>query len=234
MENKINKEFLEEWIENDINPFIIFDKVGKVVHLNREAQYLLADVSPKEIFSLCQTYANYTYGFRTTDLDLKYGHMKFYAITIGYLDDDLIGIKLYNAPSKKINILSQKAETANIYLLLDLCINASLTNSKAKIQNEWDPTFPELKLCIKDFTTVLNNIYKLYFESSTILTRLFLQTGEYIKYEGNKFPIFIIEIQGDKFQEEGIYEIERKSEDMNLTVFHSKNKTIIKSPFIAA
>ena len=231
---EISKDFLEEWIENDINPFIVFDREGKVVHLNKEAQYLLADVSSKEIFSICQTYANYTYGFKTTDLELKYGHMKFYAVTIGYLDDELIGIKLYNTPTKKINILNEKAETANIYLLLDLCINASLTNSKAKIVNEWDPTFPELKLCINDFTTVLNSIYKLYFKSSKILTRLSLQTGEYIKYQNKKFPIFVIEIQGDKFEEEEIYKIERKSEDMNLTVYHSYNKTIIKSPFIAA
>ncbi len=230
-----DKEFLEEWIEHDMNPFIIFDREGKVVYLNVEAQYLLAEVSTKEIFAICQTYASQTYGFKTVGLDLIYGPFQFFGVTIGYRDEDFIGIKLYKTPKKNLTPVIQEAETVNIYILLDLCMNASLVESHARLETEFDPTFPELKLNIEDFTNILNKIYKIYSKSDTIKTKLYLQTGEYIKYENKKFPIFIIEIEGDKYDKDEILSLQmKKSDDINLNIFLKNNKTVIKAPFVAA
>ena len=229
---RFGRDFLEEWIEEDANPFIIFNADGKIEYLNKEAQYLLSEVSIKDIFSICQTYAPMTYGFATINLDLHYGALKFYAVTIGYKNDEFIGIKLYNTPSKKLNPVSEDAQNTNVYLLLELCINASFTDSSVKVVNEFDPTFPELKLCINEFANTLNKIYRAYSKSTAIKTKLCLKTGEYIKYNGKKFPIFLIEIEGDKFDKEEIYALEKRSEEMNITVFVKSNTTTLKAPFV--
>ena len=229
---QFDKDFVEEWIEEDANPFIMFNADGKIEYLNKEAQYLLSEVSVKEIFSICQTYASMTYGFTTVNLDLHYGPLKFYAVTIGYKNDEFIGIKLYANPSKKLNPISEDAQSINIYLLLDLCINASFTDSDVNIVNEFDPTFPELKICVNEFSNALNQIYRAYHSSNTIKTKLYLKTGEYIKYNNKKFPIFLIEIEGNKFDKENLYALEKKSDEMNITIFVKSNTTYIKAPFV--
>jgi len=230
-----DKEFLEDWIEHDMNPFIVFDKEGKVIYLNVEAQYLLAEVSTKEIFSLCQTYASQTYGFKTIGLDLIYGPFQFFAVTVGYKSEEFIGIKLYKIPKKNLTPVIKEGESVNIYILLDLCMNASLVESEAEIKTEFDPTFPELRLKIDDFANILNKIYKIYSKSKMIKTKLYLQTGEYIKYENKKFPIFIIEVEGDKYDKDEILSLQmKKSDDINLNIFLKNDKTVIKAPFVKA
>ncbi len=111
--------FFEEWLEFDYNPFILFDTNGKVTYINQEAQYLLGNIRAKEIFELAKSYANHTYGFKTTIIDLTYGSYSFYAITVGYQNDDEIGIRLYKNGAKKFSNLQECGELTNIYSLLD-------------------------------------------------------------------------------------------------------------------
>jgi len=59
-------QFIEQWIENDYNPFIIFESSGRLKSLNQEAQYLLGEVSTKDIFDLAGTYATLTYRFKNS------------------------------------------------------------------------------------------------------------------------------------------------------------------------
>ena len=42
--------FNEDWIENDYNPFILFNANGKIISLNSEAQYLLGAIDIKTIY----------------------------------------------------------------------------------------------------------------------------------------------------------------------------------------
>lgn len=225
--------FAEEWIEHDYNPFIVFDNNGKIISLNQEAQYLLGEVNHKKIFDIAQTYANITYGFKTTIIDIAFGSYKFYAITVGYTDESSIGIKLYKSATKKFANVEEYGESVNVYALLDLCISASSTSSTIKFKKEFDPTFPEIRLKIENFMKLLTKVYQSHLGAPTITTRLALITGEYIRFNGKKYPIFSISIKSDNIDrnyEKSIEEIATKS---NCTIHFENNETIINAALVS-
>ena len=224
----------EAWIEHDYNPFIVFDNNGKILSLNQEAQYLLGEVAHKKIFDIAGAYASMTYGFKTTIIDIAFGSYKFYAITVGYDDESTIGIKLYKSATKKFANVEEYGDSANIYALLDLCISASSTNSSIKFRKEFDPTFPDVRLKIEDFMKLLTKVYQSHLQASTtITTRLALITGEYIRFNNKKYPIFSISIKGearDSNYEKSIEEIALKG---NCTVHFEKDETIISAALVS-
>jgi hypothetical protein len=225
----MNISFYEAWFENDYNPFILFTSEGKIKSLNQEAQYLLGEVETKEIFELTKVYASHSYGFRTTALDLSFGSFGFYAITIGYLDENQIGIKLYKTTAKKFTSIEEEGDSINLYTLLDLCISASSTRSKAKFTKEFDPTFPDIKLQVNSFTKLLDKIYQSHILATTINTKLSLIIGEYIRQNNKKYPIFSITVESDlrdKSLEKEILSLATKS---NTMVRFYKNSTILNS-----
>ncbi len=221
--------FYEAWFENDYNPFIVFTSEGKIKSLNQEAQYLLGEVETKEIFELTKVYASHSYGFRTTALDLSFGSFGFYAITIGYLNENIIGIKLYKTAAKKFTSIEEKGDSVNLYTLLDLCISASSTRSKAKFTKEFDPTFPDIKLQINSFTKLLDKIYQSHILSTNINTKLSLLTGEYIRKNNKKYPIFSITIVSDLRDKNFEKEILSLANKSNTMVRFHENSTIINS-----
>ena len=91
--------FEQQWIEYDYNPFILFSANGKIISLNAEAQFLLGSTTPSSLFELAQSYASISFGFKTTFIELEYGRYKFFGVTVGYEDEEKIGLKLYQTPS---------------------------------------------------------------------------------------------------------------------------------------
>ncbi len=223
----------ETWVEHDYNPFIVFDHNGKILSLNQEAQYLLGEIAPKKIFDLAGAYASISYGFKTTILDLAFGSYKFYAITVGYDDESSIGIKLYKNAIRKFANVEEYGQSANIYALLDLCISASSTNNTIKFCKEFDPTLPDIRLNIEDFMKLLTKVYQSHLENAhTITTRLSLITGEYIRFNQKKYPIFAISIKSNKrdvYYEKSIEEMSHKS---NCTVHFEADETIISTALV--
>ncbi|MCK4737153.1 MAG: hypothetical protein KAT10_01230, partial [Sulfurimonas sp.] len=65
--------FEQQWIEYDYNPFVLFSSKGKVISLNSEAQFLLGAITTDELFNLATTYANLSFGFKTTFIELEFG-----------------------------------------------------------------------------------------------------------------------------------------------------------------
>lgn len=226
--------FNEAWIEYDYNPFITFDTDERVKSLNQEAQYLLGEFSAKKIFELAKTYASMSYGFKTTILDLSYGSYSFYAITVGYLDESEIGIKLYKKATKKLSSIDEYGEMVNLYSLLDLCISASCaSHSATKHQKIFDPTFPEIRLKIEEFTKLLNKIYSSYLGSDAITSKLTLNTGEYIKFDDKKYPIFSIYIDGNKRNKKLEANIEDISQNANALIQFKGTTTILSSALVS-
>jgi len=113
--------FEQQWVEYDYNPFVLFSSNGKVISLNSEAQFLLGAISTNELFNLASCYSNLSFGFKTTFLDLEFGRYKFFGLTVGYENEDQIGIKLYQTPSFKIDKPKPTGEFTNVYTLVDLC-----------------------------------------------------------------------------------------------------------------
>jgi hypothetical protein len=226
--------FNEAWIEYDYNPFVSFDKNGRVKSINQEAQYLLGETTPKSIFELAQHYAKITYGFKTTILDINFGSFSFYAITVGYIDENEIGIKLYKKAAKKLESIGEYGEIINIYSLLDLCISAaSVSSSNIRHTKIFDPTFPDVRLKIKDFTKLVNKIYQSYLKSNNIKTKLTLNTGEYLRFEGKKYPIFSLYIEGEDRDSALVQNIEKIAIDANAIVQFKDKKTILSSALIS-
>jgi hypothetical protein len=186
--------FEQQWIENDFNPFILFDTDGKIVSLNTEAQYLLGSTTTEILFDFATTYASITFGFKTTFMDLEFNKYKFFGINVGYEDDRHIGISFYRMPSFKFQKTQPTGNLTNIYTLIDLCISSNSISTSTKYFKDVDPSIPEVRLHEKLFIKLLNKIYTAVKENEEILTKAYLCIGEHIKFDNKKYSIFSIEV----------------------------------------
>ncbi len=200
--------FEQQWLEYDYNPFILFNSNGKIISLNAEAQFLVGSATPQEIFELATTYANVTFGFKTTFLDLEFGRYKFFGLTVGYENEDEIGIKFYQAPSFKLNYPKPVGQLTNIYTLVDLCISSNSIGTNITFKKEFDPAIPDIIIDSNEFIKILNKIYSCFSENKVIHTKLFFRVGEHIKFEDKKYSIFSIKVSGEKINEQKAHELE--------------------------
>lgn len=226
--------FYEAWIEHDYNPFVVFSDDGKVKSLNKEAQYLLGEVENKEVFEVAKAYASHSYGFKTTSLDLSFGSYKFFAVTVGYLNEQEIGIKLYKVAAKKFTNIEEYGDGVNIYAILDLCISAASTRCEAKFVKEFDPTFPDIRLKINVFTKLMDKIFQSYKNSPKITTRLALVTGEFIRFNNKKYPIFSLKFKGENRDKAFENDIEDIANQSNSIVRFQEEDTIISTAMVSS
>lgn len=224
--------FDQQWIEFDFNPFILFNSAGKIVSLNTEAQYLLGAVDASAIYKIATTYANSSFGFKTTFLELEFGRFKFFGITVGYEDEDEIGIRLYQLPSFQFTKQKPDGQLVNVYTLIDLCISSNSIGSQTKYTKELDPTIPEIRLQTEWFIKLLNKIYISMVGNEKIVTRLFFRVGEHIKFEGEKYSLFSIEVSSETINRKYLSEISHLAEENNLFVDLKEQKITINVPMI--
>lgn len=218
--------FEQQWIEYDYNPFVLFNSNAKVISLNSEAQFLLGAITTDELFNLATTYASISFGFKTTFVELDYGRYKFFALTVGYENDDEIGIKLYQAPSFKLYKPKPIGQLTNIYALVDLCISTHSINSSIIFLKDFDPTIPEIVIDPNNFIKILNKIYSCYEENEKIFTKIFYRVGEHIKFEEKKYSIFSIEVSGENINKQKTNELEILTANTSFYIDIKKNITI--------
>ena len=224
--------FDQQWIEYDFNPFILFNSSGKIVSLNTEAQYLLGATDASAIYKIATTYASSSFGFKTTFLELEFGRFKFFGITVGYEDEEQIGIRLYQLPSFQFTKQKPEGQLVNVYTLIDLCISSNSIGSQTKFVKELDPTIPEIRLQTELFIKLLNKIYNAMSQNDKILTRLFFRVGEHIKYEGEKYSLFSIEVSAENINRKYASEIQHLAEENNLFTDVKERKVTINVPMI--
>jgi nitrogen-specific signal transduction histidine kinase len=193
--------FYENWVELDLNPILTFSNIGKILYSNAEAQFLLNRISSKELYDLALKYAPLTFGFNTTYINLKVQNYIFYAITVGYEDENSLYVKLYKSTMvKKENKLSTKnAEFANIFTLVDLNISTLKTKKQIQFIKHYDPSIPEFKMIVPELLKVIGKVYDSFKEATTITTSIKLKIGEYIKIESVKYSLISIEISTDGY-----------------------------------
>ena len=218
--------FEQQWLEHDYNPFILFSSNGKILSLNTEAQFLLGAASTSELFELATTYANVSFGFKTTFLELEFGRYKFFALTVGYENEDEIGVKLYQSPSFKLNNPKPIGEMTNIYTLVDLCISTNSISSNIKYTKEFDPTIPEIIINTNKFIKLLNKIYSCFEDNELVNTKIFYRIGEHIKFEDKKYSIFSIEVKADNMNQKKTDELEVLASNTNFYIDIQKKITI--------
>jgi hypothetical protein len=208
--------FEQQWLEYDYNPFILFNSSGKILSLNSEAQFLLGSAKTSELFELASSYANINYGFKTTFLDLDFGRYKFFGLTVGYENDEEIGIKLYQKPSFNLNKPKPSGELTNIYTLVDLCISTNSINSDMKFVKDFDPTIPEVMINANEFIKLLNKIYASCSDNEAIITKIYFRIGEHIKFEEKKYSLFSVEVEADNLKK--VNELKAFAENSNFMV----------------
>jgi len=225
--------FEQQWLEYDYNPFVLFSSKGKILSLNAEAQFLLGSASTSELFELATASASLSFGFKTTFLELEFGRYRFFALTVGYENEDEIGIKLYQAPSFKLNNPKPVGELTNIYTLVDLCISTNSINSNTIFLKEFDPTIPEIIINANSFIKLLSKIYACFDENEKIITRIFYRVGEHIKFENNKYSIFSIEVKADQINRRKANELEVLAANTSCFI-DVKDKITINIPMITS
>ena len=231
--------FEQQWIEYDYNPFVLFNINGKIVSLNSEAQFLLGSVSTNELFDLAKAYANVSFGFKTTFVDLEFGRYKFFGVTIGYEDEDQIGIKLYQTPTFKLKTPKPDGQLTNIFTLIDLCISTNSISSDIKYLKEYDPTIPDIIINSNKLIKILNKIYSCFEDNDSIHTKVFYRIGEHIKVQDEvnsearegalgykKYSLFSIRVIADKMNETRSNELKVMAESSNFYVDIKKDLTI--------
>ena len=223
--------FEQQWLEYDYNPFIIFDSNGKIISLNSEAQFLLGAVKTQELFELATSYSNITFGFKTTFLDLEFGRYKFFGLTVGYENEDQIGIKLYQTPSFKINKPKPTGELTNVYTLVDLCISTNSINSDINFIKDFDPTIPEVLINSNEFIKLLNKIYLCFLDNNDVNTKIFFRVGEHIKFEDKKYSLFSIEVSSKNKNDKRIDDLKIFAESTNFFI-EIKDGITINIPMI--
>ena len=224
----------QQWIEYDYNPFILFNANGKIVSLNGEAQFLLGSTTANELFELAKTYASINFGFKTTFIELEYGRYKFFGVTVGYEDEDQIGIKLYQTPSYKLNTTKPNGELTNIFTIIDLCIATYSINSNIIFKKDFDPTIPEIIIDSNKLIKLLNKIYEYFRENETILTKVFFRIGEHIKYEDKKYSIFSISVKAKNSDKDKGKELEVLAKNSDFSIDISNNQVTIDLAMITS
>lgn len=218
--------FEQQWIEYDYNPFVLFSSSGKIVSLNSEAQFLLGATTPATLFELAQAYASISFGFQTKFIELEYGRYKFFGLTVGYEDEEQIGIKLYQTPSFKLNTQKPEGELTNIFTITDLCISTNSISSKSKFTKSYDPAIPEVILNSNRLIKMLNKMYSCLLGNETIDTKVFYRIGEHIKFDDKKYSIFSISISALDINKEKSTELEALAEKYNFYLEVSSSLTL--------
>lgn len=230
----MNETFLTNWIEYDYNPFILFDSDGVIVNLNQSAQFLISKVEPKILYDLALAYASRDYGFKTSFIDLRYDMFNFFAITVGYENDQTIGIKFYQSPysNPKKTVSFRDYELSNIYLLIDAAILGAKSQNNAIFKKELDPTLPDFRLSQNRFVKILGKVYEFVNNSSLITTALTVKVGEFLQLDNKKYQILELKVSGDSCHIKDEQHLEALATDINIYLHFTQNTISLGIPII--
>ena len=226
-------EFYEKWLEYDYNPWVLFDANGRVITLNQEAQFLFSEVTPQEIFELAVSYAKQSYGFKTTMMDLEYGKYEFFGIMVGYEDNDAIAIRLYQKPPERIaEPHIQALASHNIYTLIDLAVSTSSINRRHGFTTLLDPTLPDVKIDPETFVNLLTQMLGCFKDNGDVTLKLSLKTGETLKFEGKRYPIFQITAQGEMDDSVPLASLKQLAQQLNGYLGKKSGAIAFEAPLI--
>lgn len=184
----------EELLENDLNPFMLFDGDGKIKNFNKEAEFLLNFVQPKELFNLAISYASQTFGFKREFISLSYDKQSFYAILVGYVSDDEIVLRLYKEVSAtKIVKIDKNLKETNIFTLIELSKNTTFLGANISIEEIYDISIPVVKINVNEFLLSLNNIFEQLKNEKTLTLKVYIKTGEYEIIDKKRYKIICID-----------------------------------------
>jgi len=227
------QEFYEEMMEHDLNPFMMFDSGGKLSKYNKEAEFLLSYVSSREIYDLAVSNAALSFGFKRSFVSLHYERNIFYAILVGYLDEDRLGIKLYKEVNDSVKLPTDTEKTeVNIFTILNLSRNSTLSQSSVVINELYDPSIPDIKLGVEKFLNLLNHIFREYEKAEELSIKVFLKIGETMVLDDKKYPICSIKFQSYDTNIKDTNPLFSKAKEAGVSLFAKGDFIMIEFPLI--
>jgi hypothetical protein len=222
------------FIENDINPFILFSSSGKILYLNSASEVLLGYVSRQELYDITLSYAPQNFGVRTTKLELQYDTFLFYAFSISYENEDEIAIHLYHKPRiETTNILEMdKYRTTDINTLLEANISLFKLQNDNELSLLVDQDIPAFKIDQNQFSKLVRKILEAFRASDSILISLKLKIGEYIIIAGKKEHIIELKVEANGRYVNSDDEIKKIAQINHITTILKERSIYLHIPFI--
>ena len=229
--DSINFKF---FIENDSNPFILFNNQGKIKYLNTSAELLMGSCQPKEIFDIGLTHAPQTFGSQKTALNLSFNSFEFYGINVLYDNEEYIGIHLYNKPMATIDDNSRLEGYTSTDINVLLQANIELFNityqGEMKLLTDYD--IPKFQIHQNDFSLLLRNIFTQFEESKTLEILIKIKLGERVVVKNERYSIIIIQLKSSKREESTDREIELLAHKNHINIHFKKQEIILEIPAI--
>lgn len=226
------ENFYEQLLEHDLNPFLVFDSSGKIKSYNKEAEFLMNFVDVKELFELAVSNASQSYGFMHKYLSLKYNKQSYYAILVGYENDDEIAMRLYKSVSNQGSVIDdKKLKLVNIYSLIELSKNSVLLSSDIKINEVYDISIPEFKININEFLLCLNDCFEYFKDDEDLTLQVQIKIGEYEIINNKKHKIVALDFMVDRKVDVNFL-LEEKASKANTNIFFNQNHLRLELPLI--
>jgi nitrogen-specific signal transduction histidine kinase len=226
----LTDKLIENSIEHELNPFMIYNSDGKIVKYNEEAEYLLSYVNSKEIFELAMSYAPLNYGYKNTYIKLEYNRIRFYAIQVGYEDDDYIVVRLYKEIFvSDFSIKETNISKVSIYTLLELACNNTVDMESIEIVKRYDPSIPETFISVKEFIQLLNQSFKEYTDVKNLVITVEVKVAKKMLIDDKRYPVCAVSFyssDSDDIKSES--ELLRYAKEANAVLFVENNKIIIE------
>ena len=225
---------LKFFIENDINPFILFNNNGKILYLNSASEVLLGYVSRKELYDITLSYAPKDFGFRTTRLELEYDTFLFYAFTISYDNENEIALHLYHKPRIEVNssLEMDKYHITDINILLEANISLFKLQNDNELSLLVDQDIPLFKIDQNQFSKLLRKTLESFIVSDSISISLTLKIGEYIIISNKKEHIIELRVEANVRYKNLDVEIKKIAHANHISTIFKENSIYLHIPFI--
>ncbi len=222
----------EYLVEIDNNPVIVFDHDGKILYLNANAEILLGYVKKREIFNLCLNNAPKEYGFNTIQLELHYGSFTFYSISISYINDDYIAIRLYYKP--KIKHISR--DTSKVETDLNKILNNSIVHFKIScdidIRLLTDLDIPPTHTNQNTLSLLLRKILDSFKNSQFVNINMSLKIGEFIIIDEKRYNVISLSYVSESRDKQEDLNIRRLAEDLSFDIYLNNKNVSLDIPLI--
>ncbi len=224
----------KNFIENDSNPFVLFDFGGHIKYLNNSAEVLLGYINPKILYDLALEYAPKSYGHRGILSNLEFDIFSFFSIMVGYEDDENIYIRLYNKPQIKQekNVSKEMLILTDVNSLLEANITLFEMQSSAKLSLFVDQDLPMFKIDQNIFSKILRKMLEAFIKSQSLSIDLKLLFGEYIVLGDTRYQMLELILKSQKRDASNDDEIMQIIEQTCLTCQIKKDAFKLQMPII--
>jgi len=224
----------QSFLDWDNSPFILFNNQSKILYLNNSAEILFGYVSKKELYDLALAYAPPSFGHITTTLSLNYDAFTFYAITVGYENEEQISIRFYNTPRIRSTtpIEKDKLVTTNINLLLEANIALFKTKNTNTLKLLADHDLPSFKIDQNSFSKLLRKTLDAFRSSDSIRITLKLLVGEHVIISSKKNPIVQFAVEANGRYSDTDEEIRSLATQSYITALLKENTIKLEIPLI--